>query len=90
MTGGSGDTASGAGVWWLGQGGGACAMGRWWLELVSDHMVGQLVCWLGLAGRVVGGRLEQRPGDVPEVIVDGSLGWWCLHGDILSQKLAVA
>ena len=22
--------------------------------------------------------------------VDGSLGWWCLHGDVLSQKLAVA
>ena len=27
MTSGSGDTASGAGVGWLGQGGGACAMG---------------------------------------------------------------
>ena len=25
-----------------------------------------------------------------EVIVDGSLGWWCLHGDVLSQKLVVA
>ena len=27
MTGGSGDAASGAGVWWLGQGGGAWVVG---------------------------------------------------------------
>lgn len=27
--------------------------GPWWLELVTDYIVGQLVCWLGLAGRVV-------------------------------------
>lgn len=26
----------------------------------------------------------QRPGDVSEVITDGSLGWRCLHGDVLT------
>ena len=35
------------------------------------------------------GRLEQRPGDVSEVIIEGSLGWRCLHGDVFPQKIAI-
>ena len=45
--------------------------------------------WLGLArgvGGWCGGRLEQRPGDVSEVIVDGSLGWRCLHGERIAAE----